>query len=369
MDLNFGINGSLGVDAARPISISSSTPIGFLGVAADKEELYGIKLYNNADAALTFCEDNSIEGDIVAGLKGIRLAHVNCPIILNLTDTAGALEASELFKKAEAYTGVNLENGLIIAPAISAGLPLAAKLDAIGAATQATALIDCFVDTEADAKEFIKNFGTRDSLICRGRYDADGEKIPASALIAGTIAYYDADTPFGWAKSHSNRVVHGISGCDNPPEYLDGSDCEARRMRQAGFATIVRDVGWRTYGFETTHIDTIWQSLDRVRTFYRLLTAIKKAAKFARDREASILLQVRDTVIEFMNELKGNDVVIGFDVFFDPKKNTKATVTAGKFYLTIKAGDMPSVRELNIELIYTDDYNGLLIKYINGEDE
>ncbi len=202
-------------------------------------------------------------------------------------------------------------------------------------------------------------------MLTHGSYEADGEQVPCSALYAGVIAYWDSK-PFGFAKSHSNRIASGVSATERVLEYLDGSDCEARRMRQAGVATILRDVGWRTYGFETTDIDPIWQSLDRVRTFHKLLSSITESAKWARDREASELLSVQQSVVEFMNELKGNDVVIGFDVYFDPEKNTKATVTAGKFYLTILVGDMPSVRELNIELVYSDNWNDLLINYING---
>lgn len=198
-----------------------------------------------------------------------------------------------------------------------------------------------------------------------GRFTADGVEMAASALYAGIIARWDAE-PFGWAKSHSNRAVKGVSGAARVVEYLDGTECEARRMRQAGVATILRDVGWRTYGFETTHIDPIWQSLDRVRAFQRMLMAISEATKWARDREVSELLWVRQSVVDFNNELKGNDVIIGFEVYFDPEKNTKATVTAGKFYLTVKVGDMPSIRELNIELVYSDDWNDVLINYING---
>ena len=103
-----------------------------------------------------------------------------------------------------------------------------------------------------------------------------------------------------------------------------------------------------------------------MRTFHRLLAAILTANKWARDREADQLIWVKKSIVEFMNELKGNNVIVGFDVFFDPEKNTKATVTAGKFYLTVKVQDMPSIRELNIELVYSDDWGETLINYING---
>ncbi len=365
MDLNFGINGSISVQAARPITVKSSTPVGVLGVTG-VVAAQGLTLHNNADDALTFCDDNNIDsGDVIAALKGIRLQGVNCPIVLNLADSTEVLDAMERFKKSEGLTGVSLKNGLIIAPVLSATPANGAKLDAVAKAIWATAIIDNFSDDEVGVMSYAGNYGSRYSLLTHGRYEADGEQIPCSALYAGLIAYWDSK-PFGWAKSHSNRVASGVSATERVIEYLEGQDCEARRMRQAGVATILRDVGWRSYGFETTDIDPIWQSLDRVRTFHRLLTAILEASKWARDREANELLSVRQSVIDFMNELKGNDVVIGFDAYFDPEKNTKATVTAGKFYLTILVSDMPSVRELNIELVYSDNWNEVLINYING---
>ncbi len=369
MDLNFGINGSIGSAASVPITVSSSTPIGLLAQAPEKDALHGLSLHNNADDAITYCNENDVTGDVIAGLKGIRLQGVNCPVVLNLCEAGNELEAAELFKKAEGLTGVSLKNGLVIAPFLSDDNELGLKLDAIAKAIWATAIIDNFSDDEAGVMAFCANYGTRHSLLTHGLYQADGEQIPCSALYAGLIAYWDANGSYGWAKSHSNRVVSGVSACERVLEYLEGSDCEARRMRQAGVATILRDVGWRSYGFETTDIDPIWQSLDRVRTFYRLLSTIMNSSKWARDREANELLTVQQSIVDFMNELKGNDVVIGFDVYFDPAKNTKATVTAGKFYLTILVGDMPSVRELNIELVYSDNWNDVLINYINGGEE
>ena len=365
MDLDFGINGSISAQAARPITVNSSTPIGILGIAANS---HGLHACNNAEDALTFLDGKGGNDELINGLKGIALSGVNCPIIVNLCDEAEVVDAVDLFKKSEGLTGINLQSGLMIAPVISAELTVATKMDAVADATQCTAIPDNFSDDEAGVNNWVQNFGTKSSLLVHGMYTADGVSVACSALYAGASAYWDAK-PFGWAKSHSNRAVKGVSGSDRPIEYLDGSDCEARRMRQKGVATILRDVGWRTYGFETTHIDPIWQSLDRVRTFQRMLAAITKASKWARDREANELLFVKNSVVEFNNELKGNDVIIGFDVFFDPEKNTKATVTAGKFYLTVLVGDMPSVRELNIELIYSDNWNDVLINIINGDGE
>ena len=365
MDLNFGINANISAAAARPITVKSTTVIALAGIAASN---HGLHKFNNATDALTFLHAEKIEGVLANSLTAIAMQGVNCPIVLNLAGVDQVLDALDVFKRCEGLTGLSLQGGLLLAPELSADLQVGSKLDALAAALWATALIDNSSDDEAAVLEWASNYGTNAALLTHGCYTAAGVPVPASALFAGIIAYWDAK-PFGWAKSHSNRAVKGVSGTERVIEYLDGGECEARRMRQHGVATILRDVGWRSYGFETTHIDPIWQGLDRVRTFQRLVMAIVAASKWARDREANVLLWVRQSIIEFMNELKGNDVVVGFDVLFDPDKNTKATVTAGKFYLTVRTGDMPSVRELNIELVYSDNWNDVLINYINGESE
>jgi len=373
MNMNFGINGSFSVSASRPISISSSTPIGIIATA-DKGEV-GLKKFNNADEGLAYIKEKNItQGTLKTTLKGISLQAVNSPLVVCIIEhnedeavvKNKILDGLDELKKADPITGISLKNGIIIVPHYSSLLDVAGKIDAIALKLWATGIIDNFDTDEVGVINFSKNFGSKNLLIGNGKYKADGVEIPFSALMAGLIAYHDNNTPFGWAKNHSNRVVGGVIGAVDNIEYLDGSDCEARRLRQNGVSMILKDIGWRSYGFETTDIDPIWQSLDRVRTFNRLMTTILEANKWARDREADQLIWVRKSVMEFMSELKGNGVVIGFDVYFDETKNTKASVSAGRFYMTVKIQDMPSIRELNIELVYADDWSDVLINYINS---
>lgn len=373
MDLNFGINGSFSVAAARPITVSSSTPIAIVATADAGST--GLMKFNNADEGLTYITTNTITaGTLIAALKGISLQGVNCPIVCHISthnvddavNKTNVLAGLDELKSSDPVTGIDLKNGLIIVPEYSADVQVAAKLDSIATVLWCTGITDDFSVDEASVTSFATNFSSKYLLVGTGRYTADGTSIPFSPLMAGLIAYHDANTSFGWAKSHSNRVAKGVAGVERVIEYLGGSDCEARRLRQNGIATILKDSGWRTYGFETTDIDPVWQSLDRVRAFHKMLAAIIEATKWARDREADQLIYAKKSIVEFMNELKGNGVVIGFDAYFDTSKNTAATVTAGKFYLTVKVQDMPSIRELNIEMVYSDDWSETLINYINS---
>jgi len=371
MDLNYGINGSFSVEAARPVTVESSTAI--VIVASANAGDFGFHKFNNAEDGLTYVSDTNItEGTLKAALTGIYMQGVNCPIVAILVDDAlddvsketAVLNALDTLSSVDSQTGISPILGLLIAPEFSADLDIGTKLSAMASKYWMTAIIDDFSSDEAGTKAYVENFASRFTLHSTGRTKLNGIMVPNSSCIAGVVARYDYE-PFGWAKSHSNRVVEGAAGTDREIEFIQGADCEARRLRQEGICMVLKNQGWRTYGFETRDIDPIWQALDRVRTFYRCMDAIVKASLWALDREADQLLEVKKTITEFMNELVGNGVVIGFEVYFDPKKNTKATVTAGKFYLTVKFQDMPSIRELNIELVYTDAYSEVLINFLN----
>lgn len=368
--MKYGINGSVSVSAARPVTVESSTPITIIATV-DKGDV-GFKKFNNAEDGLKYVKDTNItSGTLKASLTGIFLQGVNCPIVCILikkattaADKTAVLAALSEVTKADIKTGISPRLGVLISPEFSADVDVGAKLDAMASKIWATGITDDFTSNEAGFKSYLGNFASRFMVHTTGRTKCDGVFIPNSALLAGVIARFDAE-PFGWAKSHSNRVVKGAADTDRFIEHIEGSDCEARRLRGEGAMMIIKNHGWRTEGFETRDIDPIWKSLDRVRCFYRVLDAIVKANLWAKDREADQLIEVKKTITEFMNELVGNGVAIGFKVYFDPKKNNKATVSAGKFYLTILFQDMPSIKELNIELVYSDDWSDVLINFLN----
>ena len=372
MDLNYGINGSIGVGAARPITVESTTPIALVGTSDVGDA--GLHFFSNADMALEYVNAATV-GTLKSSLQLISDQGVFCPIILGLVThgvdvTAEIITTIDSLKSAEAEVGYRPD--LIIAPEYSFDVAVAAKIDAVASRLWATGVLDNLAVDETAALEYAANFGSRHLLIYGPHvkyYDTTAEatvNLASSAAIAGMIARTDGEVPFGFADSISNRVVKGISGTDRIIDYADGQDCEARRLRNAGVGSVVADIGWRSYGGETTDIDPIWQALERVRTFYKALRAVMVASKWARDRRANELVYVRNSIDEFMRELKGNNVALGFEIYFDMEKNTLATVTAGKFYLTVKWQNMPTIRELNIEMIYTDQYGEVLLNYING---
>ncbi|MBN1839778.1 MAG: hypothetical protein JW802_07020 [Campylobacterales bacterium] len=366
MGLNFGINGSISVAAARAVTVESTTPIGI--VATTNAGTLGLKLYGSPALALTAFA-SSTEGTLLDALKAIDAQGVSCPLIINAlatdADTATVIAGVNALKTAEAVTGYR--PNLIVAPEYSATESIGLAMGGVAQKLWATAIVDVDAENESAALALAANYGSRFVLLVHpGEVTLDGIVMPSSATWAGLIAYMDASSTYGWSESASNRIIQSVSSTNRIIDYAEGSDSEARRLRNAGINTIVRDVGWRTYGFETTDIDTIWQPLNRVRTFYRMLRAMIEASRYARDKKADELLYVKKAIEEFMRGLKGAGVALGFKAYFDTTKNTKTTVTNGQFYLTVEFQDMPTIRELNIELTYVDDYSDVLLNIING---
>jgi len=373
MDLNFGINGSISVEAARPVLVDSSTPIGVVVPFGDSDGEF--KVFNSADDMKTYLEEKGATPDDLAykTANAISLQGVRGKIVVKFVADGDSvkdnvLNGLDVLKTAPQDENILTKPDLIIVPEYSYDVDVAAKMDSLASLFRATAIVDVNANDEASANAFANNFGSRYMLLYNGRSKVEGKLYPTSALIAGLIAYWDAGgdngfDEFGYARSHSNRIVKGVSGSERIIEYFDGVDCEARRLRQNGIGSIVQDVGWRSYGFETRDIDPIWQSLERVRAFHRWLDAVIKANKWARDRSADQLVYVKQTCIDFFNKLKGANIALGYEIYLDPNLSD---VTAGKFTFILKTANMPAIRELNFNLVFSDDWNDAFVDWINS---
>ncbi len=373
MDLAFGINGSISVEAARPVLVDTSTPIGIVVPFGDTDGEF--VAFNSADEMKIYLEEKgAIEDDLAwKTANAIALQGVRGKIVVKFVADGDSvkdnvLSGLDVLKTAPQNENILTTPDLIICPEYSYDTDVAAKMDSIASLFRATAIVDVNAKDEAEANSFANNFGSRYMLLYNGRSKAEGKLYPTSALIAGLIAYWDAGgdngyDPFGYARSHSNRIVKGVSGSERIIEYFDGVDCEARRLRQNGIGSIVQDIGCRSYGFETRDIDPIWQSLERVRTFHRWLQAIIEANKWARDRSADQLVYVKQTCIDFFNKLKGANIALGYEIYLDPNLSD---VTAGKFTFILKTANMPAIRELNFELVFSDTWNEAFVNWINS---
>jgi len=397
---NYGVNVKTGVDAARPIAISSSTPIAIVGTvvlpasagtldaAVYADIVAGKPIYfGSSQKALAFFGE--LKGTLREAIEGINDQNVQCPIIIKaitITETHASVSAEtfhgDVAIKSSVIEGltslksvasvVGVKPKLVVAPRFSHDLAVATEMTSVCERLLAMGVVDLNVASESAALLARGAFGTK-RLLLRDPYIKVWDTLsnsevlqPQSARVAGMIAATDGAWEYGWSDSFSNRVMNGIVGTARDIEFNAGQDCEADRLRTAGIGTVIRYNGFRAWGGETTDIDPIWQDHTRVRVFDRIAQAALDGLFWAIDRRATdVLKSVKDSVEQLLLALKGAGVTIGYDVFWDLEQNTKANITAGKFYLKAQMQNSPIVKRLEVNFSYVDKFGDVLIKMIS----
>ena len=386
MAAKFGVNVPVSAEAARPIAVESTTPIGIAGYEEVLEN--GLHFYMTTAKALEALEakykakkDASQafkKGSIYRALKGIEDQAVNTQIILSvftkdddedtndeITECKSAVTA---FAKAKSRFGYS--PNLIIAPGFSHEDAIKGEIEKMATRLKATGIVDLKADDAAAAIVKMGDFGTNRLVAAYPNVKVWDDETNAyvyegqSARIAGMIAHTDGASEFGYSDSYSNRVMIGVSGTQIDVDFELGETCTADELRAAKISTIIRESGFRAWGGETSDQDTIWQDLARVRIFDRISQACQKGVLFAIDRKASELYHAKRSVSELLRQLVGAKVLLGYELSWSAK-NTDATITAGKFYLDVRMQNNPIVKQLTLDFIYVDKYGSVLMDELN----
>ena len=386
MAAKFGVNVTVSAEAARPIAVESTTPIGIAGYEEVLEN--GLHFYMTTAKALEALEakykakkDASQafkKGSIYRALKGIEDQAVNTQIILSVftkdddSDTNDEIteckSAVAAFAKAKSRFGYS--PNLIIAPGFSHEDAIKGEIEKMATRLKATGIVDLKADDAAAAIVKMGDFGTNRLVAAYPNVKVWDDETNAyvyegqSARIAGMIAHTDGASEFGYSDSYSNRVMIGVSGTQIDVDFELGETCTADELRAAKISTIIRESGFRAWGGETSDQDTIWQDLARVRIFDRISAACQKGELFAIDRKASELYHAKRSVSELLRQLVGAKVLLGYELSWSAK-NTDATITAGKFYLDVRMQNNPIVKQLTLDFIYVDKYGSVLMDELN----
>ncbi|OUT11067.1 phage tail protein [Campylobacter concisus] len=386
MAAKFGVNVTVSAEAARPIVVESTTPIGIAGYEEVLEN--GLHFYMTTAKALEALEakykakkDASQafkKGSIYRALKGIEDQAVSTQIILSVftkdddSDTNDEIteckSAVTAFAKAKSRFGYS--PNLIIAPGFSHEDAIKGEIEKMATRLKATGIVDLKADDAAAAIVKMGDFGTNRLVAAYPNVKIWDDETNAyvyegqSARIAGMIAHTDGASEFGYSDSYSNRVMIGVSGTQIDVDFELGETCTADELRAAKISTIIRESGFRAWGGETSDQDTIWQDLARVRIFDRISQACQKGVLFAIDRKASELYHAKRSVSELLRQLVGAKVLLGYELSWSAK-NTDATITAGKFYLDVRMQNNPIVKQLTLDFIYVDKYGSVLMDELN----
>ena len=386
MAAKFGVNVTVSAEAARPIAVESTTPIGIAGYEEVLEP--GLHFYMTTAKALEALEakykakkDASQafkKGSIYRALKGIEDQAVNTQIILSVftkdddEDTNDEIteckNAVTEFAKAKSRFGYN--PNLIVAPEYSHEDAIKGEIEKMATRLKATGIVDLKVQDAAAAIVKMGDFGTRRLVAAYPNVKVWDDETNAyvyegqSARIAGMIAHTDGASEFGYSDSYSNRVMIGVSGTEIDVDFELGETCTADELRAAKISTVIRESGFRAWGGDTSDQDTIWKDLARVRVFDRISQACQKGVLFAIDKKADQLYHAKRSVSELLRGLVGAKVLLGYELSWS-EKNTLANITDGKFYLDIRMQNNPVVKQLTLDFIYVDKYGETLMNELN----
>lgn len=386
MSAKFGVNVTVSAEAARPIAVESTTPIGIAGYEEVLEN--GLHFYMTTAKALETLEakykakkDASQafkKGSIYRAIKGIEDQAVNTQIILSVftkdddSDTNDEIteckSAVTAFAKAKSRFGYS--PNLIIAPGFSHEDAIKDEIEKMATRLKATGIVDLKADDAAAAIVKMGDFGTNRLVAAYPNVKVWDDETNAyvyegqSARIAGMIAHTDGASEFGYSDSYSNRVMTGVSGTEIDVDFELGETCTADELRAAKISTVIRESGFRAWGGETSDQDTIWKDLARVRVFDRISQACQKGVLFAIDRKADQLYHAKRSVSELLRGLVGAKVLLGYELSWS-EKNTLANITDGKFYLDIRMQNNPVVKQLTLDFIYVDKYGETLMNDLN----
>nr|WP_314788266.1 phage tail sheath subtilisin-like domain-containing protein [uncultured Campylobacter sp.] len=386
MAAKFGVNVTISAEAARPISVESTTPIGIAGYEEVLEN--GLHFFMTTAKALEALEakykakkDASQafkKGSIYRALKGIEDQAVNTQIILSVfvkdddSDTNDEIteckNAISELTKAKSRFGYN--PNLIIAPGFSHEDAVKGEIEKVATRLKATGIVDLKAQDAAAAIVKMGDFGTRRLVAAYPNVKVWDDETNAyvyegqSARIAGMIAHTDGASEFGYSDSYSNRVMIGVSGTEIDVDFELGETCTADELRAAKISTVIRESGFRAWGGETSDQDTIWKDLARVRIFDRISQACQKGVLFAIDKKADQLYHAKRSVSELLRGLVGAKVLLGYELSWS-EKNTLANITDGKFYLDVRMQNTPIVKQLTLDFIYVDKYGETLMNDLN----
>ena len=386
MSAKFGVNVTVSAEAARPIAVESTTPIGIAGYEEVLEN--GLHFYMTTAKALEALEakykakkDASQafkKGSIYRTLKGIEDQAVNTQIILSVftkdddEDTNDEITEckSAVTELAKAKSRFGYNPNLIIAPEYSCEDAVKGEIEKVATRLKATGIVDLKVQDAAAAIVKMGDFGTRRLVAAYPNVKVWDDETNAyvyegqSARIAGMIAHTDGASEFGYSDSYSNRVMIGVSGTEIDVDFELGETCTADELRAAKISTVIRESGFRAWGGETSDQDTIWKDLARVRVFDRISQACQKGVLFAIDKKADQLYHAKRSVSELLRGLVGAKVLLGYELSWS-EKNTLANITDGKFYLDIRMQNNPVVKQLTLDFIYVDKYGETLMNDLN----
>lgn len=349
-----------GQDEAFPLN----TPVLIAGSAAQAAKL-GVTgtLPQALDDILSQCGAVVVVVRVEAGADD---AATMANVIGGTNATTGNYEGVHALRGAESVLG--FKPRILVAPGFThqktgnTANAVVAELQGIADRLRAVVVADASNGLDADAINYRGDWGSK-RIYCHypfdTKLDALGNQInvPASARIAGQIAWSDNERGFWW--SPSNVTVNGIIGTAVPVDFSMGDpNCRANLLNSQGVATTIRQDGFRLWGNRTCSSDPKWAFLSVVRTADIINDSILAAHLWAVDRgiTKTYVQDVQEGVRAFLRNLKAQGAIIDGNCWLDPDLNTPDQVAQGHVYWDFDFSAVSPAERLTFRSMLTNKY-------------
>lgn len=340
----------------------------------------GLLLFNSAREALLIFKKT--KGTIREDLDDIVMQNIEAPIVLSIV----SVTATQLQKKPQEFYGVaTLKTKVLeaidnlaycrtlfgraykvrwtIAGYFSHDLDVQERMNVFVEKTKTVGIYELNQDSVQGAVKLLEKIGKKRILVNpfygKKWSNFENKEIfrPLSAILAGHSAHWDSALgEFGFAYSHGNRLIKGVTGLPVLLSYEEGAICDVNTLADNGAVVIFNDNGFELYNFETTYQDETENKLEFVRFHDRLAEEIQKGLKKYHQRPFTEVKEMADLTIEqFLGKVKKSGAALGYEVWLS-EENSGAEVSAGRLYISYKVGNNPAIRTIIVQPWATSEY-------------
>ena len=388
---NRGIVTKRSSESARPIKVNSTLPIALVVTSNIAAGIYGFDSPEDAienDVIKTHTTGNmmkylqlgvdefpvTVPTIIVVCNEGEDDAETKSNIIAGVNSIKKAASTVNLASSKGSVIGYNPDI-ITVADHASGDMDVANAMISVCNAIKARTFIDLDADSNGDAISQRDLFGSDRVTLAKtplGKWNTDTNSTDyydSGVVLAWLRAYCDGnvegDDEIGWSKSISNKVLP-FSSIKEPSDFVAGVQDETDPLTEAQITSFITYMGIRTWNYQTTDADPIWQDARRVRIIDLAAAAVLKGIFFAVDKPIVKLRVAKKSLREFMNTLVGQNVMLAHEIKLDMKATTPSEITAGRFYFIIDFAEMPVSVRICVTFNQTDRFAPIAYEMLNA---
>ncbi|QKV52383.1 phage tail sheath protein [Comamonas antarctica] len=223
---------------------------------------------------------------------------------------------------------------------------------------------DQYAATKEEATAYRAEFGQRELMVMWPNFlawDAEaGEaaEMPAVGYALGLRAKLDQQV--GWHKSISNAVVNGPEGMTKDVFFdLQNPASDAGYLNSKEVTTIIRRSGYRFWGSRTCEEQGGKFAFENYTRTAQVLADTIAEAHFTfidKPMHPSLVRDMLGYINSRFRDLVAGGYLIGAEAYFDPDRNSKEDLAAGRLLIGYRYTPVPPLENLIFEQAITDEY-------------